>query len=66
MLVYVALIYIYIFVGDLEMALFSMLLPVAPVVDGYVLAVVVVLVVFLPAYSTYTFSFVDVAKPKHL
>ena len=46
------------------MALYSMLLPVVPVV--YVLAVVAVLVVFVPVYPTLTFSFVDVAKPRHL
>ena len=48
------------------MALCSMLLPVVPVVYGYVFAVVAVLIVFVPVYPTLTFSFVDVAKPRHL
>ena len=52
--------------GDLETALLSMLFPAVLVVDGPVVIVVAVLVVFVPAYPTFTFSFADDAKPKHL
>ena len=52
--------------GDLETALFSILFPAVLVVDGPVMVVVAVLGVFVPVYPTFTFSFVDDAKPKHL
>ena len=66
-----AYIYLYVFVGDLETAVLSILFPAALVVDGPVVLVIAVLAVFVPVYPTFTFSFVDYAKPddakpKHL
>ena len=66
-----AYIYFYVFVGDLETAVLSILFPAALVVDGSVVVVIAVLAVFVPVYPTLTFSFVDDAKPddakpKHL
>ena len=64
-LFYVVFIYFSVFLGDLEVALFSVLFSVLPVVNDPVVAVVAVVAVFLPAYPTLTVSFVDVPKPIH-